>query len=366
MPAYRVGVATARAQRETASENDALAPAVRIEGLSKRFGKTQAVCNVSFEVPRGQIFALLGPSGGGKTTTLRLIAGFETPDSGSIAINGQPVAAPGKHTPPERRRVGMVFQDYALFPHLNVRQNVAFGVLNGPQRGQAVDDVLDWVGLSSVADRMPHQLSGGQQQRVALARALAPNPSVVLLDEPFSNLDAELRRRVRSEAHDILREAHTTVIFVTHDQGEAMTLADTIGVMLDHALIQSAAPQDLYYCPASLAVARFLGETNALDGHFANGRVECPLGALPVGGKLPPNGPVKVSIRPESIRLRPESGQSVEATITDIEFRGVYRVMTARLDSGETVEMVMGLHIDAAVGERVPIGVNSFVAAFPA
>ncbi len=356
---------TMRAQRAE-PQGSALGPAVRVDRLSKSYGETPAVCDVSFEVPRGQVFALLGPSGGGKTTTLRVTAGFETPDAGAVEIDGKLVAAPGKHTPPERRRAGMVFQDYALFPHLSVRQNIAFGVPGGPRRDLAVDDVIDWVGLSDVAHRMPHQLSGGQQQRVALARALAPNPSVVLLDEPFSNLDAVLRQRVRNEIRQILREAHTTAIFVTHDQVEATALADTVGVMLGNSLIQSAAPQDLYYYPASLAVAEFLGETNVLDGRFADGRVECPLGNLPVGGVHPPNGPVKVSVRPESIRLRPDSGPSVEADVTAVEFRGLYKVVTVRLDSGEYLAMVMGLHIEAAIGERAAVGVNSFVAAFPA
>ena len=356
---------TALAQRAEAPQADPSAPAVSVDHIFKSYGETVAVRDVSFETPRGHIFALLGPSGGGKTTTLRIIAGFENPDAGTVAIGGETIAMPGKCAPPERRRVGMIFQDYALFPHLNVRQNIAFGVPRGPRRDRTVDDVIDWVGLSSVAHHMPHQLSGGQQQRVALARALAPNPSVVLLDEPFSNLDPALRQRVRSEVRQILREAHTTAIFVTHDQAEALAIADTVGVMIDHAIIQAAAPQDLYFYPESLAVAEFFGETNVLDGHFADGRVECALGALAVGGAHPPAGPVKVSIRPESIRLRPEFGPSTEAVVTAIEFRGAYKAITARLDTGQELTMIMGLHTEAAIGERAAVGVNGVVAAFP-
>ncbi len=357
---------TTLSQRERTTQGDSLTPAVRVNGLTKSYGETPAVCGASFEVARGRLFALLGPSGGGKTTTLRLIAGFESPDAGIVEIDGQVVATPDKFTPPERRRVGMVFQDYALFPHLNVRQNIAFGVPRSRHRDQTVYDVLDLVGLSSVALRMPHQLSGGQQQRVALARALAPNPSVVLLDEPFSNLDAALRQRVRNQVRHILLQANTTAIFVTHDQDEAFGLADTVGIMLDNSLIQTAAPEDIYLYPASLAVAEFLGETNVLDGDFADSRVHCALGTLPVGGAHPPNGPVKVSVRPETVRLRPEIGPSAETIITSIEFRGVYKVVTVRLASGQELTAIMGLHIDAELGESVAIGVNSFVAAFPA
>ena len=340
------------------------AAAVRVCGLTKMYGTTVGARDVSFEAPRGEIVALLGPSGGGKTTTLRLIAGFETPNAGTVEIGGEVVAGPGRFTPPERRRVGMVFQDYALFPHLTVRQNVGFGLSRSARRERAVDDVLEWLGLAAVAQRMPHQLSGGQQQRVALARAMAPNPGVVLLDEPFSNLDSQLRVRVRNEMRNVFHEAHATAIFVTHDQAEAMALADSVGVMLGNTLVQLGAPQDVYYYPASLEVAEFLGETNVLDGEHRNGRVDCALGNLRVRGNLPANGAVRVSVRPESIRLRPDAGPTVEATVAGVEFRGVYKVARVQLDAGPQVSAVMGLHIEATPGERCPVGVNSFVAAF--
>lgn len=351
-------------------------PAVQVQEISKNFGGFEAVRDTSFAVERGSLLALLGPSGGGKTTTLRLIAGFETPDAGTIAIDGQSIVDAKHNTPPERRRVGMVFQDYALFPHLTVRQNVAFGVPRGSNRDRSVDQVLDMVGLTDEASRMPHQLSGGQQQRVALARALAPNPSVVLLDEPFSNLDAALRQRVREEVRQILREANTTAIFVTHDQDEAFGLADCVGVMLDNTIVQTGTPEEVYLYPATLSVAEFLGETNTLEGTYAEGQVECELGRLPVGGTHPRNGRVKVSVRPETIRLQPAiddtarersvpDGNLTPAVITSLEFRGVYKVLTLRLPSGLQLTAVMGLHVHGEVGEEVHLSVNSFVAAFP-
>ena len=342
------------------------APAVRCIALSKRFGATVAVRDASFEVPHGALMALLGPSGVGKTTVLRLIAGFETPDAGSIEIDGHPMANGRAPVPPEQRRVGMVFQDYALFPHMTVRDNVAFGVGGGAGVQGRVDDVLRLVGLTPEAERIPSELSGGQQQRVALARALAPNPAVVLLDEPFSNLDAALRVKVRSEVRHILREAGTAAVFVTHDQEEAFGLADVVGILLDHTVVQIGTPEEVYLHPATLEIAVFLGEANVLDGQASDGHVTCELGRLSIGGESPPTGPVRVAVRPETVRLHPEDGASVEAVVVSREFHGIYKIVTLRLPSGARLSAVMGLHIPATVGETVRVGVNSFVSAFPA
>lgn len=340
-------------------------PAVQVAGLAKSFNGTIAIRDATFDAERGSMVALLGPSGGGKTTTLRLMAGFETPDAGAIVIDGHTVAAPGVFVPPERRRVGMVFQDYALFPHLTVRKNVAFGVPHGPGRDRAVQEALELVGMTAEADRMPAQLSGGQQQRVALARALAPKPSVVLLDEPFSNLDANLRKRVRGQIRQILRDAETTAVFVTHDQDEAFSIADKLCVMLDNRLEQAGPPADVYLYPASLGVARFLGVANILPGECSGGYVRCELGVLPVGNANAPNGLAIVCVRPETVRLRPESESPVEAVVASVEFHGTSKAVNLRLRSGRPVRCIMGVHIPAEVGETVTVGVNSFVAAFP-
>ncbi|MDE2837465.1 MAG: ABC transporter ATP-binding protein [Chloroflexota bacterium] len=340
-------------------------PAVRVRGLAKSFNGTTALREATFDAERGSMVALLGPSGGGKTTTLRLMAGFETPDAGSVTIDGRTVVGPREFVPPERRRVGMVFQDYALFPHLTVRKNVAFGVPRGPGRERAVQQALELVGMTAEAERMPDQLSGGQQQRVALARALAPKPSVVLLDEPFSNLDANLRRHVRAHIRQILRDAETTAVFVTHDQDEAFSIADKLCVMLDNRLEQAGSPSEVYLYPASLGVARFMGVANILPGECSGGYVRCELGVLPVGNPYPPKGLVIVCVRPETVRLHPESDPSVEATVTSVEFHGTSKAVNLRLRSGRPVRCVMGVHIPAEVGETVKVGVNSFVAAFP-
>ena len=340
-------------------------PAVQVRGLAKSFNGTTALREATFDAERGSMVALLGPSGGGKTTTLRLMAGFETPDAGSVTIDGRTVAGPGQFVPPERRRVGMVFQDYALFPHLTVRKNIAFGVPHGPDRDRAVQQALELVGMTAEAERMPDQLSGGQQQRVALARALAPKPSVVLLDEPFSNLDANLRKRVRGQIRQILRDAETTAVFVTHDQDEAFSIADKLCVMLDNRLEQAGRPEDVYLYPASLGVARFLGVANILPGECSGGYVRCELGLLPVGNADPPNGLVIVCVRPETVRLHSESDVSVEAVVASVEFHGTSKAVNLRLHSGRPVRCVMGVHIPAEVGETVRIGVNSFAAAFP-
>jgi len=238
-----------------------------LDRVSKRFRAADppAVDGLSLRVTEGEILALLGPSGCGKTTTLRLIAGLESPDAGTITLRGQIVAGPGRAVPPEERGVGIVFQDYALFPHLTVADNVAFGLPRAARRSR-VEAVLELVGLGGFGPRYPHELSGGQQQRVALARALAPAPALLLLDEPFSNLDADLRAQMRDEVERILRTSGTTAVFVTHDQEEAFTLADRVGVLLAGRIEQLAPPQELYHRPATRFVAAFVGAADFLPG----------------------------------------------------------------------------------------------------
>jgi iron(III) transport system ATP-binding protein len=240
-------------------------PAVHLADIRKAYGDVVALEGVSLDLEPGTMLALLGPSGCGKTTCLRLIAGFERPDRGSIDIDGRRVASTTSMVPPERRRVGFVFQDLALFPHMSARQNIAYGIRHDPDRAVRTDELLELVGLSGDADRMPHELSGGMQQRVALARALAPEPDVLLLDEPFSSLDQAMRTQLRAEVRQILNQARQSAIFVTHDQAEALTIADRVAVMTRGQVLQVAAPEAVYAEPATPYVATFIGVANLVS-----------------------------------------------------------------------------------------------------
>ncbi|MBA3364348.1 MAG: ABC transporter ATP-binding protein [Actinobacteria bacterium] len=297
-------------------------------GVSKRFGPVVAVSDAQLCIDRGEFVALLGPSGCGKTTLLRLLAGFEQPDSGEIAIEGVPVAGDTAWVPPERRRVGMVFQDYALFPHFTVAENVRFGVPRR-DRGTRIGEVLELVGLEGYDGRYPHELSGGQQQRVALARALAPRPSIVLLDEPWSNIDPLLRQSMRNELAEILRAAGVTVILVTHDREEAFSVADRIALMLEGTIVQAGTPEEIYLHPADRWAASFVGAGNFVPGRLDGDMVETLLGRFPVVSR---NGAteVEVLLRPELLELEPDAEGS--AQVVGREFRGhdvFYRVRLA-------------------------------------
>jgi iron(III) transport system ATP-binding protein len=320
-------------------------------------GYSVAAANgVSFELPKGQLMALLGPSGCGKTTTLRLIAGFERLDAGEIEIGDRLVAGPQLHLPPERRRIGMVFQEYALFPHLSVGQNVDFGLHHYTgDRAKRAGAVLEMVGLSGYEARMPHELSGGQQQRVALARALAPEPEVILLDEPFSNLDAGLRVRVRAEVRSILRQANATAIFVTHDQEEALSLVDRVAVLIDGVVRQVAPPQQLYRQPADMQVAAFLGDANFLPGDAAGRRVESELGLLESVNEH--QGPVHVLLRPENIVISPAAAEGT-SRVRHILFFGHDQLVTVQLASGRMVDARIGPMYHFAVGQPVQVRVD--------
>jgi iron(III) transport system ATP-binding protein len=293
--------------------------------ISKRYGAVQAVDESELCVEHGEFMALLGPSGCGKTTLLRLIAGFERPDAGEIAIEERPVAGPGVWVPAHSRGIGMVFQEYALFPHLTVDQNVGFGVRRGDRR-ERVPELLRLVGLDGYGQRFPHELSGGQQQRVALARALAPRPSVVLLDEPWSNIDPLLRASMRAELAEILRGIDVTVLFVTHDREEAFSLADRIALMRDGTVVQIGTPEELYLRPADRWTAEFVGAANFLPGRIDDGLVETLIGRFPVSNA---NGhrDVEALIRPEQLELTVDPDGLGE--VVDREFRGhdvFYRV----------------------------------------
>ena len=310
---------------------------LRLRGLRKAYGDVVAVAGIDLEIEAGATCALLGPSGCGKTTTLRLIAGLETPDEGSVEIGGETVSTARASLPPERRRIGMVFQDYALFPHLDVAGNVGYGLGRRPDR-ERVEAMLATVGLGGLGERYPHELSGGQQQRVALARALITEPRAVLLDEPFSNLDAGLREKVRREAREILEAQGVTSVFVTHDQEEALSVADVVAVMNEGRIEQVGTPEEVYSRPASRWVAGFLGEIEVVPGSAENGSVSCELGRLPNRNGL--SGEVDVLIRPESVAVgtvEPPDRRGSDATVVSRNFYGHDQLIELRLPSGRTV-----------------------------
>ncbi len=297
--------------------------ALLIQTLSKSFGVTPVLRELSLEVAEGSLVAILGASGGGKTTLLRLICGFERADAGSIAIDGVPVEGPGLHLRPEARRIGYVAQDGALFPHLSVEANILFGLDRAGRRRRArAEALLELVGLpAAYAARAPQALSGGEQQRVALARALAPGPRLVLLDEPFSALDAALRAGTRQAVARALTEAGATALLVTHDQSEALSMGDQVGVLRGGRLAQLATPSELYRHPVDAELARFVGEAVLLDGRAAAGLAECALGPLTLASPTP-DGPVRVMVRPEQIEVRPADAEGCPACVVSVSYYG--------------------------------------------
>ncbi len=304
---------------------------IRLDAVTKRFGTTVAVDEASLCVDRGEVVALLGPSGCGKTTLLRLVAGYERPDGGTVEVGGRVVAARGSFVSPDRRRVGMVFQDYALFPHLTVAENVGFG-LPRRERSTRVPKLLSLTRLDDLGRRYPHELSGGQQQRVALARALAPAPELVLLDEPWSNVDPHLRETLRAEVTEIIRPLGVTVVLVTHDREEAFSLADRIALMRDGKVVQEGTSEELYFAPASRWAAEFVGAANVLTGRVVSGVVETPIGAFAANGSSSA-ATAEVLIRPELLEL--ELDPDGDAEVVAREFRGhdvFYRVRVNGLE----------------------------------
>jgi iron(III) transport system ATP-binding protein len=296
----------------------------------------RAVDGVDLRVPRGEICTLLGPSGCGKTTVLRLIAGLESPDAGEIELFGRVLSGNGGFVAPEKRRISMVFQDYALFPHYDVAGNVGYGLGRKPD-GARISAALELVGMAGLERRSVHDLSGGQQQRVALARALAPTPELILLDEPFSNLDAGLRERLRDDVREILGKAGVTALFVTHDQEEALSVADTVAVMNRGTLEQVGTPEEVYSRPATPWVARFLGDVEVLQGEVREGTASCELGALPARGIA--DGPVEVRVRPESLAVGTGSGpdRGASAVVVSRRFYGHDQLLELELPSGTRV-----------------------------
>ena len=306
------------------------------KSLSFSYGEVRAVDDVSIAVPAGTVTALLGPSGCGKTTLLRLIAGLERPDAGSIHAGGETLSTPERVRLPEKRRIGMVFQEGALFPHLSVAENVAFGLPRGRERAGVVEEALALVGLAGMGKRSPTSLSGGQRQRVALARALAPGPEVLLLDEPFANLDPALRVELRTEVASLLRTLGVTSVFVTHDQEEAFVMGAQVIVMRDGRVLQSAPPSELYSRPANRWVASFVGEANVVPGKGGAEAAETVVGSVPLAQAAPAT--CEVLLRPEHLSLHTGDAWEVE----QLEFYGHDTLYVLRGERGEKLMVRAG------------------------
>ena len=332
-----------------------------LRALSKRFGEVQAVSDVSLDVPAGSILALLGPSGSGKTTLLRLLAGFEIADAGDVLVNGERVT----RLAPAARRFGMVFQHYALFPHLDVGANVAYGLesvgVRGPDLARRVQEALALVDLAGYERRGISQLSGGQQQRVALARALAPEPRILLLDEPLSNLDPSLRERTRAELRDLIKRLQITAVFVTHEQDEAFDLGDQVALLHRGRLVQAGTPQELYGQPASPFVARFIGRSSVLPV-TVTGRTADALSVqlygrtweIPGNHPVPDAGPAWLFLRPESVYLGEPGNDVLSGVVARRRFTGAGAAYLVTLADGRTIEVAGPLHA-AEPGQSVGI-----------
>ncbi|MCC7080809.1 MAG: ABC transporter ATP-binding protein [Burkholderiales bacterium] len=332
-----------------------------LDSVAQRYGEIEVLHAVSFAIRRGTIACLLGTSGCGKTTVLRCIAGFEPLSRGEIRLDGEVVSRPGFLLAPERRRIGMVFQDYALFPHRTVAANVGFGLnaLARHERAERVAELLEVVGLAAAAHKYPHELSGGQQQRVALARALAPRPRLLLLDEPFSNLDVELRERLSTDVRAILKQQNATALLVTHDQHEAFSFADEIGIMHAGSIQQWDSAYELYHRPGSRLVADFIGQGVLLPGVVRDAHhIACELGVLasPQAHGFANGEAVEVLIRPDDVLH--DDASTARAEVLHKAFRGAQFLYTLRLAGGSRVLSLVPSHHNHAIGERIGIRVE--------
>jgi iron(III) transport system ATP-binding protein len=332
---------------------------LEVEELSHRFGERVVVDQVRMSLRPGEVHCLVGPSGCGKTTTLRLIAGLENLQAGRISLNGRVLAEPGRMLPPERRRVGLMFQDFALFPHLRVGENVAFGLSGRDRHGRdrRVAELLAAVNMCAYAKAYPHTLSGGEQQRVALARALAPSPELMLLDEAFSALDTSLRAQVREESLALLREAGTPTLLVTHDAEEAIRVGDRIHAMLAGRIVQSGSPSQLYAAPVNSFVAGFFGPVNRFRGRVSRGEVETPLGRARANG-LSDGMAVEAIVRPEALKVRRPSQGGTRAQVLVKRDLGPVHLLRLGLADGSSIKVRQAGETDAMVGDEVEIDLD--------
>ncbi len=331
---------------------------IRARSVTKSYGSEIVLSDFNLDVWNGSIVGILGISGSGKTTALRLLAGFDKPDSGIIEMRNRVISSDDTFLPPEERNVGMVFQDYALFPHLNVEKNISFGLSRDEIKSGRLEEVLSMCNLETYRNKFPQELSGGQQQRVSLARALAPKPEVILLDEPFTSLDAHMARDLREEVVSLLRQTETTAIIVTHDQEEALSVCDVVSVLENGSVIQSATPQEIYLNPVSQTVANSVGDPNILKGFSVDGRVETSLGTFVTAY----NGALDVSIRPECIELLLDSEGSY--VVKECTFYGHDQVISFQNSKGEVFRARSLPNTIYEAGDKVNINISE-VTTFP-
>lgn len=341
--------------------------ALQLSGLTARYGSTTALDDVDLTVPDGTLAALLGPSGCGKTTLLRAVAGFLPVAAGTVTVGDRVVAGPGVHVPPERRRIGIVPQEGALFPHLTIARNIAFGLhaLPRAERRTRVGELLDLISLPDFGERMPHELSGGQQQRVALARALAPRPALVLLDEPFSALDSALRTELRAEVREVLRATQATAVLVTHDQQEALSIADQVAVLRDGRILQSGTPEDVYHRPADVRVATFVGDAVLLPATVTDGAAQTALGPVPLRGTPGLRKGIAL-LRPEQLTLAPRTAGLPSGTVTEVAFYGHDAMVTVRLPGlPDPVQVRVPGPVEVRPGDEAALRVSGEAVLYP-
>ncbi|MAB29259.1 MAG: ABC transporter [Planctomycetaceae bacterium] len=334
---------------------------LELEKINKSFDQHAVLTDVSLQISKGGFGVLFGPSGGGKSTLLRIIAGLDTPDSGRILLDGRDVSLPGrKYVPAEDRKVGLVFQDLALFPHLTVGQNIEFGIRTRPEKKHRLSELLELVRLTELQDRLPHQLSGGEQQRVAVARALAPAPDLLLLDEPFANLDASLRSKVRAEMVDILKQAGATVIMVTHDREEALGSADHLMVMSSGRMVQAGLPRDVYEHPSTLEVAGLLGDGNVVACTVRDEFAECALGRIAAPGIK--DGTCRLFVRSE--HLQQSASGEITVRVKDASYFGHDALANLVLADGACLSMRQFEDVLPEPGDEIRISVTGPVTFF--